>query len=213
MNENHNINLTIVDDNLEMAYFLKELLLTTYHQIERVDVFPNAEQFIQCFDEINTDVVLMDLELPKMSGAECIHLLKDRKSTTQFIAFTVFGDDQNVFNALRAGATGYILKTEPHDKIFEAVQLVLSGGSPMTPSISRMVIDYFQNPVHIKINPDLELTKRECEILELLDKGKKYKEIAEELFISIDTVRTHIRNIYIKLEVNNKTSAINKYKS
>lgn len=205
-----NIKLCIVDDNIEMATFLGELL----HQdasIYSIQVFESAEDFINKFEDLQPDAVLMDIELPGISGIECIQLLKPRTSKTQFIAFTVFGDDQNVFNALRAGATGYILKSENHQKILEAIQMVLQGGSPMTASISRMVIEHFaiQKP---SINSEL-LTKREIEILELLSAGKRYREIATQLFISIDTVRTHIRNIYIKLEVDNKTAAINKYKS
>jgi DNA-binding NarL/FixJ family response regulator len=153
----------------------------------------------------------MDLQLPGISGQQCIEIVKSKNPTMQFIVFTVFGDDDNVFRALRSGATGYLVKSENYQNIWDAIQLVACGGSPMTPSISRMVIAYFST---LKSNETVQkLTKRECEILELLAQGKRYKEIAEELFISMDTVRTHIRNIYIKLEVDNKTSAINKYKS
>ncbi len=203
------ITLAIVDDNTEMAEFLKELL-SSFPRIAHIDIFPDGQEFIDQFNQLKPDVVLMDLELPGRSGAEVIQHMRALDSHTNYIAFTVFGDDQNVFRALRAGAKGYILKTETYDKIYEAIELVLSGGSPMTPAISRMVIEYFQKQHEQK--PLEELTKRECNILDLLAEGKKYKEIADLLFISVDTVRTHIRNIYIKLEVDNKTSAINKYR-
>lgn len=210
MNRSKNIFLCIVDDNTEMASFLKELLLED-PEIDNIEHFSNAENFIKKFESINPDVVLMDIGLPGLSGIECIRKLKPLAPTTQFIAFTVFGDDQNVFDALRSGASGYILKSESHEKIREAIHLVLAGGSPMTASISRMVIDYFSQQT--KTEPAAELTNRECEILELMSNGQKYKEIASTLSISVDTVRTHIRNIYVKLEVDNKTKAINKYKS
>ncbi len=204
------IHLSIVDDNIEMSRFLKELLSDDPF-IEKIDLFPTAEIFIQNFEKNNPDVVLMDIGLPGLTGIECIKKLKPLKPSVQFIAFTVFGDDQNVFDALKSGATGYILKSESHERIREAIHIVLGGGSPITPSISRMVIDFFSKQK--KVDTVSELTNRECEILELMSNGQRYKEIATTLNISVDTVRTHIRNIYVKLEVDNKTKAINKFKS
>jgi two-component system, NarL family, response regulator LiaR len=205
-----NIRLCIVDDNTQMASFLRELLLEDT-SIASIDLYASAEEFIRKFNDLSPDVVLMDIGLPGLSGIECIKKLKPQAPSTQFIAFTVFGDDQNVFDALRSGASGYILKSESHEKIKEAIHVVLAGGSPITASISRMVIEYFSNQG--KSETTSELTNRECEILELMSNGQRYKEIANSLNISVDTVRTHIRNIYVKLEVDNKTKAINKFKS
>lgn len=204
------IHLCIVDDNTEMSGFLKELLQEDL-LLSKIDLFSSAEAFIEKFEKMMPDVVLMDIGLPGLSGIECIKKLKPLHQKTQFIAFTVFGDDQNVFDALRAGATGYILKSESQERIRESIHMVLAGGSPITPSISRMVIDFFSK--QNKHEAVYELTARECEILELMANGQRYKEIATSLIISVDTVRTHIRNIYVKMEVDNKTKAINKFKS
>ncbi|MBP9187048.1 MAG: response regulator transcription factor, partial [Bacteroidia bacterium] len=150
----------------------------------------------------------MDIDLPGINGIECIKILKEKCNQTQYMMLTVFEDDDKIFRSLEAGATGYMLKKTPPAQLIEAIKDLSSGGSPMNAQIARKVVASFNKP---KLNKTAEeLTKRELELLELLSKGYRYKEIADKLFISQDTVRSHIRNIYVKLHVNSKIEAINK---
>lgn len=170
--------------------------------------FDNAEDAIKSIPELQLDVVLVDIHLPGKSGIECIAELKPICKRTQFIIFTSFEDTESVFNSLKVGATGYLTKTTQPSKILDALVDVYKGGSPMSSQIARKIVSSFH--VHEK-NEELEkLTAREKEILNLLSKGYRYKEIANEIFLSTETVRTHIRNIYIKLQVNSRTEALNK---
>jgi DNA-binding NarL/FixJ family response regulator len=147
--------------------------------------------------------------LPGISGIECIKQIKPALPLTQFMMCTVYEDNENVFDSLCAGATGYLLKNSPPGKITEAIIDLYHGGSPMSSTIARKVIRAFQPSV--KQTTDIEkLTKREREMLDLLAKGYRYKEIADRLFISFDTVRTHIHHIYEKLQVQSRTEALNK---
>lgn len=170
--------------------------------------FDNAEDAINKLPSLNLDVVLMDIHLPGKSGIDCIAELKPLCPGTQFIMFTSFEDAESVFKALKVGATGYLTKTTQPSKILDALLDVHKGGSPMSSHIARKIVNSF----HItENNKELEkLSSREKEILDLLSKGYRYKEIADQLFLSTETVRTHIRNIYEKLQVNSKTEAINK---
>jgi DNA-binding NarL/FixJ family response regulator len=151
----------------------------------------------------------MDIDLPGMNGIEAIRKLKEQCTTTLYMMLTVYEDDDKIFNSLKAGASGYMLKKTPPIQLVEALKDLASGGSPMNTQIARKVVASFQQ-TEKKLTNTEELTKREIELLELLSKGFRYKEIADKLFISQDTVRTHIRNIYIKLQVNSKIEAINK---
>jgi DNA-binding NarL/FixJ family response regulator len=171
-------------------------------------VFTNAEDALQKLPSICPDVVLMDIGLPGINGIECIRRLKGRCVQTQYLMCTIFEDDENIFEALRAGATGYVLKKTPPQKMLEAIMELSQGGSPMSGPIARRVIQVMHQP---KKNEALELlTEREKEILQLLAKGFRYKEISDNLHISIATVRTHIHNIYEKLQVQSRTDALNK---
>ena len=170
--------------------------------------FSNAEDALQTLKQHPVDVVLMDINLPGMSGIECMTLLKPLHPHMQFMVCTVYEDDEHIFNALKAGATGYILKKTEPGKMLDSIHDLHNGGSPMNAMIARKVISNFQKPApetHMQ-----SLTQREQELLQLLAKGLRYKEIADKLFLSTDTVRTHIRNIYRKLEVQSRTEAINK---
>lgn len=170
--------------------------------------FDNAEDAIKSIPKLNLDVVLVDIHLPGKTGIECIAELKPICKGTQFIIFTSFEDMESVFNSLKVGATGYLTKTTQPSKILDALVDVHKGGSPMSSQIARKIVNSFH--VNEK-NEELEkLTSREQEILNLLSKGYRYKEIANEIFLSTETVRTHIRNIYIKLQVNSRTEALNK---
>lgn len=155
------------------------------------------------------DVVIMDINMPGMNGIDCIAKIKDECPNTQFMIFTIYENDEKIFDALTAGASGYILKKTDPDKIIEAIKELYNGGSPMSTSIARKVINHFKvykAPVHES------LTNKENEILTLLSKGLLYKEIAAALSISVGTVTQHIHNIYGKLHVSNKTEAINKFR-
>jgi DNA-binding NarL/FixJ family response regulator len=153
------------------------------------------------------DVVIMDINMPGMSGIDCIRKIKDSCPRTQFMIFTIYENDEKIFDALAAGASGYMLKKTPAEKIIEAIKELHNGGSPMSTPIARKVINHF---IETKKPDHKSLTNKENEILILLSKGFLYKEIAAKLFISVGTVTQHIHNIYEKLHVTNKTEAINK---
>jgi DNA-binding NarL/FixJ family response regulator len=183
------------------------MIINATNELECRQTFNCAEDAIRILPLSCPDIVLMDIDLPGINGVECIKILKQNCVNTQYMMLTVFEDDEKIFNSLAAGATGYMLKKTPSAEIVEAIKTLQQGGSPMNTQIARKVVLSFQKQGNSAAQ---SLTKREVELLELLSKGYRYKEIAEQLFISQDTVRTHIRNIYIKLEVNSKIEAINK---
>ena len=202
------ISLVIVEDDLEVLKGIKQILNLS-EELSVIDTFTNAESFMENVEDLNPDVVLMDIGLPKMSGIECVEKLKPKFPNIQFLMCTNFDDDEKIFEALSAGANGYVLKNAEIQTIIQAISEVYRGGSPMSRSIARKVIESFhsQDLKELKYN----LSKREAEILNWLSKGYRYKEIGEKLYISTETVRTHIRNIYGKLQVQSRTEAINKY--
>lgn len=160
----------------------------------------------------NPDIVLMDINLPGMSGIECVRRLKPMLSKTQFLMLTVYEDSDHILDALKAGATGYLLKQTPHEELLAALKGVYAGGSPMTGSIARKLVLSFQTPSQPALQREnVDLTPREREVLELLARGYLYKEIADALQISTPTVNTHIRRIYEKLHVQSRGSAVAKY--
>jgi len=157
------------------------------------------------------DIVVTDINLPGKSGIEAIVELKEVLPETQFIMFTIYEDHDLIFDALKAGASGYILKNTSSEKIVESVIDLYNGGSPMSPIIARKVIASFNAPVqYIDQSVNQLISKREQEVLELLSKGFLYKEIADKLSISMSTVKRHLNHIYVKLHVQNKTEAVNK---
>lgn len=156
-----------------------------------------------------TDIVVMDIGLPDMSGIHCMLRLKQQRPELRCLIYTVFDNDENLFEALKAGADGYVLKRDPLPKIVEAVQELYEGGSPMSRAIALKVLQHFRPPQRPKA--DKILTVREVDILENLAKGLFYKEIADHLSISTGTVKQHVNHIYQKLQVQNRTEAINKY--
>ena len=183
-------------------------LLTLDERFEMLATFANAEKAAAELPAWQPDIIIMDINLPGMNGIECIKKVKPLCPQSQFIMFTIYEDDEKVFEALTAGASGYLLKKTPLSKITDALLELHSGGSPMSTQIARKVISRLQNnkpSQEIKV-----LTVRENEVLQLLAKGLLYKEIAYKLAISPDTVRQHIHHIYEKLHVQNRTEAINK---
>jgi DNA-binding NarL/FixJ family response regulator len=201
------ISIAIIEDDIITRDTLKTLIQTT-EGFECAGSFGDAESGIEFLLKNPVDTVLMDIHLPGMDGIECVRQLKSVRPEMQFIMCTIFRDDDSVFNALKAGATGYLLKNDDPGKIIDAIHEIHNGGSPMTPQIARRVLESFKRPA---VDDDIHLlTKRETEMLGLLAKGLRYKEIADKLFISAATVRTHIYNIYQKLHVQSRTDAVNK---
>ncbi|MBI2427546.1 MAG: response regulator transcription factor [Ignavibacteriales bacterium] len=175
-----------------------------------VGVFSNGEDALRDVPVLKPDVVLMDIDMPKMNGIECIKALKVQLPALQITMLTVFEDDEKIFRSLQAGASGYLLKKTPPVKLLEAIQELHHGGSPMSSQIARKVVQAFQQTGESKKQTE-NLSPREHEILSYLAKGYRYKEIADTLFISVETVRTHLRNIYEKLQVRSRTEAVLKY--
>jgi DNA-binding NarL/FixJ family response regulator len=153
------------------------------------------------------DVVIMDIDMPGKSGIDGVRMIKEARPETLVIMYTMFEDDDKLFSSLCAGANGYILKKTAPDKLYDAIHEVIRGGAPLSPSIARKVLQSFRPSGRIV---DYDLSKREKQILELLTEGYAIKQIASELFIAFDTVRTHLKNIYVKLHVNCGKEAIAK---
>jgi DNA-binding NarL/FixJ family response regulator len=198
-----------VEDDKKVREGIKALICGT-PGFDCVATYSNAEEALKKLPDQPPDVVLMDINLPGMSGIECVKILKERQPDLQIIMLTVYEDDEQIFQSLAAGATGYILKKTPPAKLLEAIEEVQRGGSPMSSQIARRVVEVFQQKDVASKNTG-ELSNRENEILSYLAKGYRYKEIADLLCISIETVRTHIRNIYEKLQVHSRTEAVLKY--
>ncbi|GEP98214.1 DNA-binding response regulator [Chitinophaga cymbidii] len=203
------ISVAIVEDNHDIRSAM-ELLINGSEGYACIGAFNNAETALEKIPQLLPNVVLMDFNLPGMNGIECITRLKAEFPDMQFMMLTVYEDDDKIFMALEAGASGYILKKTSPGDLLDAIRELHDGGSPMSSQIARRVVAYFQKQA--KPNPALEaLTSREKEILDQLSKGFLYKEIAGNLFISIETVRRHVHNIYEKLHVRSRTDAVNKY--
>ncbi|MES2731525.1 MAG: response regulator transcription factor [Bacteroidota bacterium] len=201
------IQVSIVEDMPDIREGL-QLILRQTPELNCLSVFDNAEEALPELFRQKPDVVVMDINLPGISGIDCVRQLKSKGLATQFLMFTVFENDEAIFDALSAGANGYVLKKMPPHKIVEAIRELHEGGSPMSASIARRVLASFQSkPVD---EPTYELSPREKEIVIQLAKGLLYKEIAEQLSIGIGTVRQHIHHIYEKLHVQNRTEALNK---
>lgn len=162
------------------------------------------------------DVVLMDINLPGMLGTECVQRLKSMAPDVPVLMLTVYDDSEQIFKSLMAGATGYLLKRTPKDKLLEAIREITSGGAPMSRQIARRVVQYFQEVSQMAATPQRApevktLTEREEQVLSLLAKGHAYKEIADLLNISFETVRSYVRTVYDKLHVHSRTEATLKY--
>lgn len=201
------IAVAIVEDIKEIREGLK-ILINLSDGFSCENVYSTAEQALEQLPQTLTDVVLMDINLPGINGIECVKQLKPLMPDTQFIMSTVYEDDENIYESLKAGATGYLLKKTVPSRILEAIDEVYQGGSPMSTQIARRVIASFQKEDDIEASE--LLTSREKEILKNLAEGLRYKEIAAKLKISIETVRTHARRIYEKLHVQSRTEALNK---
>jgi len=208
MKDNNKITVSIVEDIDDIRNALR-VLINGSPGFECVHVYADAEEALQHLSSKDIDIVLMDIGLPGMDGIECMKMLKPGMAKAQFMMCTVYDDDDHIFNALKSGASGYILKRTSPAQILEAIRDMHEGGSPMSSEIARRVVESMheskKNPEGVEL-----LTTRENEILDFLAQGYLYKEIATELSISKETVKKHIHNIYDKLHVQNRTEALNK---
>jgi DNA-binding NarL/FixJ family response regulator len=203
------INVSIVEDNDKFRGTLARVL-NRAEGFRCVSEYPSAEDALKALPQDRPDVVLMDINLPGMNGVECVRQVKQLLPQTQVMMLTVYEDTENIFNALAAGATGYMLKRTPRNELFEAIREVHPGGSPMTTHIARKVVSSFQQ-IPASTQPTENLSPREQEVLDCLAQGFLYKEIAEKLGISYETVHTYIRRIYEKLQVRTRTEAVAKF--
>ena len=202
------ISLSIVEDLDEVREGLKQFISLS-PEFRVLDTFKTGEEAVYSIPKLNPDIVIMDISLPGMNGIECIREIRDKVPQTQFMMFTVYENDEKVFEALKSGASGYLLKNTGLVQMIEALKELHNGGSPMSANIARKLVTVFREQEK-KPLPVEALSNRENEILQLLAKGLLYKEIADQLSISVSTVRQHIHNIYEKLHVQNRTEAINK---
>lgn len=202
------ITLAIVEDLDEVRDGLKNFIALS-NDFKVLDTFKSAEEALYDIPKLQPDIVIMDINLPGINGIECIRQLKEKTPRTQFMMFTVYENDEKVFEALKAGASGYLLKNTGLVQLIESLKELHNGGSPMSANIARKLVTLFRDDQKQTAKLDV-LSNRENEILLLLAKGLLYKEIGDQLHISTGTVRQHIHKIYEKLHVQNRTEAINK---
>ena len=202
------VNIIIFEDNTNLRESLVNLLALT-GDYNVVASFPDCTTVIQQVKEWKPEVILMDIDMPGINGIEAVKKIRTIDPAVQIIMLTVFDDNTHVFEAMYAGANGYLLKKYVSDKLIHSIREVLDGGAPMSPSIARMVISNMQKGIPFADN-DYQLTNREKEILQLLSRGNSFKMIAADLCISLDTVRTHIKRIYDKLHVRSQIEAVSK---
>lgn len=201
------ISVCIVED-IEVIATGLEHIIKEDNRFEWLKSFQNAEDATAELPTLKPNLVIMDINLPGMNGIDCIRKVSAQAPGTQFMMFTIYENNEHVFDALEAGASGYLLKNSPPNKIIDALLELHAGGSPMSAHIARKVVATFHRkdqPVHAEV-----LSNREREVLDQLAKGHLYKEIADALSISTGTVRQHIHRIYEKLHVQNRTEALNK---
>lgn len=204
-----NIKVSIVEDNRGTRESLKELFERA-HGMRCVGIHANGEEALRKIPAETPDVVLMDINLPGISGIECVTRLKERIPGVQVLMLTTYEESDLIFESLRGGASGYLLKTMPPAEIVQAVEQVHHGGAPMSMQIARKVVAHFQQ-IKRPASDVEKLTRREHEILGLLAKGYFYKEIADQLAISLSTVRAHLHTVYEKLHVQSRTEAVVKF--
>lgn len=209
------IKIVIVDDNSFLINAIKEKL-SFFEDIQFKYSANNGKEIVQKLEQDkNIDIVLMDIEMPIMNGIEATLEIKKRYPQIKIIMLTVFDNDENIFNAIKAGADGYLLKEVDPNGLYNGIQETLSGGAAMTPSIALKTLKLLRNPIDFETidnEEEIKLSSREIDVLEQLSKGLSYSVIAENLFLSPSTVRKHIENIYSKLQVHSKLEAVQKAK-
>ena len=202
------ITVSIVEDNDKLRGTLARVL-NRAEGFRCVSQYPSAEDALKDLPNVKPEVVLMDINLPGMNGVECVRQLKPLLPQTQVMMLTVYEDTENIFNALAAGANGYMLKRTSTKELIEAIHEVKRGGSPMTMHIARKVVQSFQKSAPAQ--PSENLSEREQQVLDLLSQGLIYKEISDKLGIGYETVHTYIRRVYEKLQVRTRTEAVAKF--
>jgi DNA-binding NarL/FixJ family response regulator len=202
------ISIVIVEDLDEVRDGLKQFIALS-PDFTILDTFKTAEEALHDLPSLHPDIVIMDINLPGINGIECIRLVKKKVPRTQFMMFTVYENDEKVFEALKAGATGYLLKNTGMIQMADSLRELYNGGSPMSSGIARKLVTVFREQQANEQTVEA-LSQRENQVLQLLSRGLLYKEIADQLLISTGTVRQHIHRIYEKLHVQNRTEAINK---
>ncbi|HNP20002.1 MAG TPA: response regulator transcription factor [Fulvivirga sp.] len=195
--------IVIVEDNDAVREGFS-LIINSVSNYYVVNGYDNAEDAIKNLKKDKPDIMLMDLELPGMNGIDAINIIKKSSPHIQLIVNTIYENSDLVFQALCGGASGYITKNTSHSELLDAIDEVTNGGAPMSSKIAKMVVASFQK------NPNSPLSARETEVLELLSKGKSYSMIAQDLFVTKETAKSHIKNIYSKLQVHSKSEAIAK---
>jgi len=200
------IHVAIIDDDDEMRRGIRRIIDQT--DGFACSDFTNGSSFLATFDENPPDVVLMDIGMPDKSGIEWVEILKERYPHIQCLMLTVHSDEEKIFQSLRAGAVGYLLKTTAPEKLLTSIRETYAGGAPMSGEVARKVLTYFQQPKPSAVFSTL--SQRELDVLLALTEGYTYKTIAEKLFVSVNTVRFHLRNIYAKLHVRSRTEAVAK---
>ena len=201
------ISVSIVEDDAQVRASLGKLINSTPGYC-CVSQHSSAENALSEIPKLQPDVALMDINLPGINGVECVRRLKPQSPDTQIIILTVYQNTEHIFNALQAGATGYMLKQTPPNELLAAIRDVNAGGSPMSSHIARKIVQSFQRPA---ASGAQSLSPRETQVLDLLAKGYLYKEIAEKMNLTYATVHTHIRHIYEKLHVRSRTEAVAKH--
>jgi len=204
-----NITVSIVEDDAPLRGILSEWIRDA-EGFKCVGTHENAEAAIAALPQENPSVVLMDINMPGMNGIEAVATIRKKDRSLPILMLTVFDDNQHVFDAICAGASGYLLKKHISTRLFSAITDIIDGGTPMSPSIARMVLNGIQQKQKPATDNPYQLTPREKEVLLSLSKGNSYKLVAADVQISIDTVRSHIRNIYEKLHVHSQTEAVSK---
>lgn len=211
--EQATIQVAIVEDNPALAASFRKIIEST-PDLECIGAWPDGESALVKIDAFRPQVVLMDINLPGMSGIEVTSKLKEKHPDILVVMVTVYRDHDQIFAALKAGASGYLLKRATPNEVRQAVRDVLTGGAPMTAEIARRIVDAFHNNPAKDLNEEIaKLSNRETEILVLLTEGLANKEIASRLEISVETVRVHLRRIYEKLHVGSRLEAAMKYRN
>lgn len=210
-----NIKLAIVDDNSFLIHAIREKLSFFEDIIIKHTALNGTELLAKLEESHHVDIVLMDIEMPILNGIETTQIVKQKYPQVKIIMLTAFDNDENIFNAIKAGADGYLLKEIKPNDLYNGIKDTLNGGAAMNPSIALKTLKLLRNPGSIeneKDKEDISLSKREVEVLEQLSAGLSYTLIAENLFLSPSTVRKHIENIYQKLQVHSKIEAVQKAK-
>lgn len=205
------LNIAIIEDNPQYRTTLS-IILQLNEKLRLIHKLDNCDEMIVSFEGASPDVVMMDINLPGMNGIQAVWEIRKHFPQMKVIMLTVFEDDENIFKAIKAGANGYLLKKDSPQKILDAIEAVVNGEFPMNGMIAAKILDCFQQMQ--KRNSDFEefnLTSREREILSLLIKGYSYKELAAALFISVETLNSHVKNIYRKLDIHSRSELAAKY--